>query len=353
MSLLFSPLQLRSIQLKNRIVMSPMCQYSCEAGDGKVTDWHLLHYPTRALGGVGLIVVEASAVEARGRIAPQDLGIWSDDQIAGLKGLTRQIKASGGVAGIQLAHAGRKAGTSRPWEGGKPLHTWTPVAPSRVAFADGYMVPCELDGEGLGQVRAAFVQAATRAKEAGFQVIELHMAHGYLLNSFLSPLSNHRTDANGGSRENRMRFPLEVVEAVRKVWPEELPLLVRVSATDWLEGGWTVEDTVVFARELMERGVDLLDCSSSGIAPGARIPIGPGYQVPLAEQVRRETGMKTGAVGLITEPIQAETIVATKQADLVFLARALLADPYWAFKAARVLGEKDKVWPKQYERAFA
>jgi 2,4-dienoyl-CoA reductase-like NADH-dependent reductase (Old Yellow Enzyme family) len=331
--------------------MSPMCQYSCEAGDGKATDWHLLHYPTRALGGVGLVVVEASAVEARGRISPQDLGIWSDEQLPGLKELARRVKASGGVAGIQLAHAGRKAGTASPWEGGKPLHTWTPVAPSPIPFADGYMVPGQLDGEGLNQIRTAFAQAATRAKEAGFQFIELHMAHGYLLNSFLSPLSNQRSDAYGGSRENRMRFPLEVVDAVRRVWPEELPLLLRVSATDWAEGGWTIEDTVVFARELMKRGVDLLDCSSGGSIPGVRVPVAPGYQVPLAQMVRRETGMKTAAVGLITEPVQAETILASGQADLIFLARALLVDPYWAFKAARALG-KEQVWPRQYERAF-
>jgi 2,4-dienoyl-CoA reductase-like NADH-dependent reductase (Old Yellow Enzyme family) len=352
MSHLFSPLPLRSITLKNRIAMSPMCQYSCEAGDGKVSDWHLLHYPTRALGGVGLVMVEASAIEARGRISPQDLGIWSDEQLPGLRELAGQVKAAGAVAAIQLAHAGRKAGTARPWEGGKPLHTWTPVAPSPIPFTDGYMVPHELDGEGLKQIRTAFVEGALRAKEAGFQVIELHMAHGYLLNSFLSPVSNKRNDAYGGNQENRMRFPLEVVEAVRRVWPEELPLLVRVSATDWLEGGWTIEDTVVFARALMERGVDLLDCSSGGIAPGARIPVGPGYQVPLAQQVRRETGMKTGAVGLITEALQAETLLASGQANLVFLARALLAEPYWALKAAKTLGEKEKIWPRQYDRAF-
>ncbi|PZA06274.1 MULTISPECIES: NADPH dehydrogenase NamA [unclassified Meiothermus] len=351
MSLLFEPLELRSVTLKNRIAMSPMCQYSCEEQDGQVNGWHLLHYPTRAVGGVGLIIVEATAVEARGRISPEDLGIWSDAHLPGLRELAAKIRAHGAVAGIQLAHAGRKAGTTRPWEGGKPLYAWTPVAPSALAFQAGWPVPEELDEAGLEEVKNAFQQAARRAWEGGFQVIELHMAHGYLLHSFLSPLSNHRTDQYGGSRENRMRFPLEVVEAVREVWPEELPLLVRVSATDWVEGGWSVEDTVALARELAKRGVDLLDCSSGGIVPGVKIPLGPGYQVPFAEKVRREASLKTGAVGLITDPLQAEAILREGQADVVFLARALLAEPYWAYRAARALGA-EKVWPRQYDRAF-
>lgn len=352
MSLLFEPLELRSVTLKNRIAMSPMCQYSCEGQDGQVNDWHLLHYPTRAVGGVGLIVVEATAVEERGRISPEDLGIWSDAHILGLRELAAKIKAHGAVAAIQLAHAGRKAGTARPWEGGKPLHAWTPVAPSALAFQEGWPIPQELDLAGLEGIQHAFQKAAWRAREAGFQVIELHMAHGYLLHSFLSPLSNRRTDRYGGSRENRMRFPLEVVEAVREIWPSELPLLVRVSATDWVEGGWTIEDTVAFAQELAKRGVDLLDCSSGGIVPGVKIPLGPGYQVPFAQKVRREAFLKTGAVGLITDPLQAEAILREGQADVVFLARALLAEPYWAYRAARTLGVGKAVWPHQYDRAF-
>ncbi|MER3489977.1 MAG: NADPH dehydrogenase NamA [Meiothermus sp.] len=352
MSLLFEPLELRSVTLKNRVAMSPMCQYSCEGRDGRVNDWHLLHYPTRAVGGVGMIIVEATAVEERGRISPEDLGIWSDAHVPGLRELAARIKAHGAVAAVQLAHAGRKAGTARPWEGGRPLHAWTPVAPSALAFQEGWPVPQALDQAGLEQVRQAFQKAARRAKQAGFQVIELHMAHGYLLHSFLSPLSNLRTDQYGGSRENRMRFPLEVVEAVREVWPPELPLLVRVSATDWAAGGWTIDDTVAFARELMRRGVDLLDCSSGGVVPGVKIPLGPGYQVPFAARVRLETGLSAGAVGLITEPLQAEAILQQGQADLVFLARALLADPYWAYRAARQLEPQKAIWPHPYDRAF-
>lgn len=348
MSLLFSPLKLRSVTLKNRIAMSPMCQYSAQ--EGQVTDWHLLHYPTRAMGGVSLIIVEATAVEPRGVISPEDLGIWSDDQVAGLQQLTQRIQAAGGVPAIQIAHAGRKAGTASPWNGGKPLHHWTPVAPSATAFHEGWAQPQELDQAGLEEVRHAFQQGARRALAAGFEVLEIHMAHGYLLHSFLSPLSNFRTDAYGGSRENRMRFPLEVVEAVREVWPAELPLLVRVSASDWTEGGWDITDTVVFAGELQQRGVDLLDCSSGGAIAGVKIPARPGYQVPFAAQVRLSTGLSTGAVGLITEPLQAEAILQENQADLILLARALLADPYWPYRAAKVLGAK--AWPVQYERAF-
>lgn len=349
MSALFSPLELRSVKLKNRIAMSPMCQYACET-DGQVNDWHLLHYPTRAIGGAALVVLEASAVEARGRISPHDLGIWADEQILGLQELTRRIKAAGGMAGIQLAHAGRKAGTARPWDGGKPLHQWTPIAPSELAFGEGWMTPRALDLIGLEQVRDSFKRAAKRALQAGFEVIELHMAHGYLLHSFLSPLSNQRTDIYGGSLENRMRFPLEVVRAVREVWPAQLPLWVRVSATDWQGGGWALEDTVSFAKKLKKYEVDLLDCSSGGIAPGIKIPVEPSYQVPLAAQVRLSTGLSTGAVGLITEAQQAERIVAEGQADAVLLGRVLLADPYWPFRAAKALGAK--VWPPQYDRVF-
>ncbi len=350
MSLLFSPLALRSVTLKNRIAMSPMCQYSAQ--DGHVTDWHTLHYPARALGGVGLIVVEATAVEAVGRISPEDLGIWSEAHVAGLRVLADRIKSGGAVAGIQLAHAGRKAGSARPWPSDSTPFSWRAVAPSATSFGEPYPTPRALETSELEQVRDAFVQAAQRALLAGFQVIELHMAHGYLLHSFLSPLSNHRADAYGGSLENRMRFPLMVAQAVREVVPQELPLLVRVSATDWTEGGWGVDDTVRFAQELKAIGVDLLDCSSGGNVPNARIPVGSGYQVGFAERVRRETGLSTGAVGAITEPAQAEQIVRTHQADLVFLARALLSDPFWAYRAARALGVKESVWPSQYDRAF-
>jgi 2,4-dienoyl-CoA reductase-like NADH-dependent reductase (Old Yellow Enzyme family) len=349
-SLLFEPLSLRSVTLKNRIVMSPMCQYS--ANEGHLTQWHHVHYPSRAVGGVGLIIVEATAVEQRGVISPDDVGIWSDAHVAELKKLTRTLQDNGAVAGIQLAHAGRKAGTSSPWTGGKPLRIWTPVAPSALPFAEGYATPEALDEDGLSEVREAFVDGAKRALEAGFQILELHMAHGYLLHSFLSPVSNLRANAYGGSREDRMRFPLEVVQSVREVWPLELPLFVRVSATDWLEGGWSLEDTIIFARELAKYDVDLLDCSSGGIAPGVKISTTPGYQVHLAEGVKRNSDIKTGAVGLITEPEQAETILQRQQADLIFLGRTLLSDPYWVYRAGQVLGATQKLYPVQYERAF-
>lgn len=360
MSLLFSPLKMRSVEAKNRIVMSPMCQYS--GRDGHVTDWHLLHYPTRAVGGVGTVIVEATAAENRGMISPDDLGIWSDTHVAGLTELARRVKEGGAVAGIQLAHAGRKAGVASPWKGGKPLHQWTPVGPSEIPFGEGWDIPRELDVIGLEQVREAFRRGAKRALKAGFELLELHMAHGYLLHSFLSPLTNKRSDQYG---KNRTRFPLEVVDTVREAWPAELPLWVRVSASDWVEGGvrvahsshaateggWSIGDTVEFARELQKRGVDLLDCSSGGIAPGIRIPAEPGYQVPFAAQVRRETELPTGAVGLISDPVYAEGILESGEADAVLLARALLSDPYWPYRAARALGA-GKVWPPQYERAL-
>jgi 2,4-dienoyl-CoA reductase-like NADH-dependent reductase (Old Yellow Enzyme family) len=349
--LLFTPLKLHSITLKNRVVMSPMCQYS--ARDGHLTDWHYLHYATRAIGGVGLIMVEATAVEACGVISPEDVGIWSDDHIAGLQTVTRAITQHGAVAGIQIAHAGRKAGTSSPWNGGQPLHTFTPVAPSSLAFADGYETPTALSETELAKVRDAFQAGARRALEAGFGILEIHMAHGYLLHSFLSPISNTRTDHYGGSLENRMRFPLEVTQAIREVWPLELPLFVRVSATDWLEGGWSLDDTLKFATELAKLQVDLLDCSSSGIISGVTIPIKPGYQVPLAAEVKQKTPLKTGAVGLITQPEQAEEILQKGYADLIFLGRPLLSDPYWTYRADQVLQAKSHVYPVQYQRAFS
>jgi 2,4-dienoyl-CoA reductase-like NADH-dependent reductase (Old Yellow Enzyme family) len=349
MALLFTPLTLRDLRFRNRLAMSPMCQYSA-TGEGEVTDWHLLHYPTRALGGVGLVVVEATAVLPEGRISPFDLGIWSEDHLPGLKELARRIREAGAVPGIQLAHAGRKAGTARPWEGGRPLG-WKVVGPSPLPFAEGYPVPEPLTEEGMARVLEAFVEGAKRAIRAGFSVVELHMAHGYLLSSFLSPLSNRREDAYGGSRENRMRFPLEVARAVREALPPELPLLVRVSATDWGEGGWGLEDTLVFAEKLKELGVDLLDLSSGGVVPGVRVPVAPGFQVPFADAVRKRVGMRTGAVGLITTPEQAETVLQAGSADLVLLGRVLLRDPYFPLRAARALGAEAPI-PPQYQRAF-
>mgnify|MGYP001770947504 FL=1 len=349
MSLVFSPLALRTLRLKNRLAMSPMCQYSATE-DGQVTDWPLLHYPTRALGGVGLVIVEATAVLPEGRISPFDLGIWSEEHLPGLRELARRIREAGAVPGIQLAHAGRKAGTSRPWEGGRPLG-WEVVGPSPLPFAEGYPVPEPLDEAGMERILQAFVEGAKRALNAGFLVVELHMAHGYLLSSFLSPLSNQRADAYGGSRENRMRFPLEVARAVREVWPQELPLFVRVSATDWVEGGWGLEDTLAFARALKGLGVDLLDCSSGGVVPKARVPVAPGFQVPFADAVRKGVGMATGAVGLITTLEQAETILQAGSADLVLLGRVLLRDPFFPLRAAKALGEAPEV-PPQYARAF-
>ena len=349
MALLFAPLGLRGLRLKNRLAMSPMCQYSATE-EGQVTDWHLLHYPTRALGGVGLVVVEATAVLPEGRISPFDLGIWSEDHVPGLSELARRIREAGAVPGIQLAHAGRKAGTARPWEGGGPLG-WRVVGPSPIPFAEGYPVPEALTEEGMGRVLEAFVEGAKRALRAGFQVVELHMAHGYLLSSFLSPLSNRREDRYGGSRENRMRFPLEVAKAVREALPPELPLLVRVSATDWAEGGWALEDTLAFAEALKALGVDLLDVSSGGVVPGVRVPAAPGFQVPFANAVRKRVGLATGAVGLITTPEQAETILQAGSADLVLLGRVLLRDPYFPLRAAKALGVEAGV-PPQYLRGF-
>ncbi len=353
MSALFSPLTQRSITLRNRIVVSPMCQYSCT--DGFATDWHLVHLGSRAVGGAAVVMAEASAVEARGRISPQDLGIWQEAHVEPLARVARFVREHGAVPAIQLAHAGRKASTGRPWEGGGPLTSaqngWTVVAPSALAFDTGHAVPEELDAAGLGAIKDAFVAAARRALAAGFELVEIHAAHGYLLHQFLSPLSNRRTDRYGGTFENRTRLLMEVVTAVRAVWPERLPLWVRVSATDWAEtGGWDPPQTVELARLLKAAGVDLLDCSSGGTLPHARIPAGPGFQVPFAEAVRRETGLATGAVGLITDPAQAEAVVAGGRADVVLLARQFLRDPYWPLHAARTLGV-DLAWPVQYRRA--
>ncbi len=349
MALLFTSLRLRGLRLKKRLAMSPMCQYSATL-EGQVTDRHLLHYPTRALGGVGLVMVEATAVLPEGRISPFDLGIWSEEHVAGLTELARRIREAGAVPGIQLAHAGRKAGTTRPWEGGGPLG-WRVVGPSPIPFAEGYPVPEALTEEGMARVLEAFVEGARRALRAGFQVVELHMAHGYLLSSFLSPLANRREDLYGGSRENRMRFPLEVAKAVREALPPELPLLVRVSPTDWAEGGWALEDTLAFAERLKVLGVNLLDLSSGGVVPGVRVPAAPGFQEPFADAVRKRVGLATGAVGLITTPEQAETVLQAGNADLVLLGRVLLRDPYFPLKAVKALGVEAGV-PPQYLRGF-
>jgi 2,4-dienoyl-CoA reductase-like NADH-dependent reductase (Old Yellow Enzyme family) len=352
MTVLFSPLRQRSVMLRNRIVMSPMCQYSCR--DGLANDWHLVHLGARAIGGAGAIVVEATAVAPEGRISPADCGLWDDAQAAAFQPATRFLREHGAVPGVQLAHAGRKAGTAPPWYGGRPVPPgeggWKPVAPSALAFDRGWPVPNALAEDEIAAVIAAFAAAAGRAHAAGFELVELHMAHGYLLHEFLSPLTNQRDDAWGGDLERRMRLPSEVVRAVRAAWPEHLPLWVRISATDWAEGGWDLAQSIVLARELRALGVDLVDCSSGGLVPYAQVSVAPGYQVPFAEAVRREAGIATGAVGLITVPHQAEAIVAAGQADVVLLGRALLRDPHWPLDAARAL-DADGPWPNQYLRA--
>jgi 2,4-dienoyl-CoA reductase-like NADH-dependent reductase (Old Yellow Enzyme family) len=356
-SLLFEPLTLRGLTLPNRIAVSPMCQYSAGA-DGLATDWHLVHLGGLAAGGAGLVLTEATAVRPEGRISPQDLGLWQDAQVEPLRRIAAFITGQGAVPGIQLAHAGRKASCAHPWaaragrvppaEGG-----WTPVAPSAVPFDPQDPPPVALSEGQLDELPAAFAAAARRALEAGFQVAEIHAAHGYLLHQFLSPLSNRREDRYGGSFDNRIRLALEVTGAVRAVWPREWPLLVRVSATDWTEGGWTADETVELARRLKDLGVDLLDVSSGGGVPSARMPIGPGYQTPFAERVRREAGLASGAVGLISQPAQAEHILRTGQADLVLLGRELLRDPRWPLRAAAQLGDAQVPWPPQYVRAAA
>jgi 2,4-dienoyl-CoA reductase-like NADH-dependent reductase (Old Yellow Enzyme family) len=351
-SKLFSPLTLRSVTFRNRVFVSPMCQYSSR--DGMATDWHLVHLGSRAAGGAGLVIMEATAVSPEGRISPDDAGLWADAQADALAPIVRFIEEQGAVAGVQLAHAGRKASTDLPWRGGGPLtesdRGWRPVAPSPIPFDEGHPVPLELSTADLNRLASSFAGAARRAARAGARVVEIHMAHGYLLHQFLSPLSNRRPDAFGGDLEGRMRFPLEVVRAVREAWPAGLPLFVRISATDWVDGGWDLAQSLVLARRLRDAGVDLVDCSSGGLVPHARIPAGPGFQVPFAEAVRRETGIATGAVGFITSPAQAEMIVATGEADAVLLAREMLRDPYWALHAADALGARIE-WPRQYARA--
>ncbi|HEX4750870.1 MAG TPA: NADH:flavin oxidoreductase/NADH oxidase [Bryobacteraceae bacterium] len=350
---LFFPIQIRDVRLGNRIVVSPMCQYSSE--EGYATDWHLVHLGSRAIGGAGLIFTEAAAVEARGRISPYDLGIWKHEHIEPLARIVRFLKQNGSVAGIQLAHAGRKASTEVPWRGRRAVNPseggWEPVAPSAIAFDNASLKPAELNVSEIHQITQSFVDATRRALEAGFDVIELHGAHGYLMHEFLSPISNKRTDQYGGSFENRIRFVVETVQAVRNVQPPGMPLFLRISVTDWVDGGWNPDESVELARTVRGLGVDLIDCSSGGSSPDAAIPLRPGYQVPFSERIRNETGILTGAVGLITEPAQADEILCCGSADLVFLAREFLREPYWPIKAAHALGTASPL-PVQYARAF-
>ena len=350
---LFTPLAIRGVTFRHRIAVSPMCQYSSE--DGFASDWHLVHLGSRAVGGAALVMTEASAVEARGRISPQDLGIWKDDHVEFLSRIARFVRAQGAVPGMQIAHAGRKASVRRPWEGGAAMGPadggWQPVAPSAIPFHAGDPAPTALSREEIRCVTRAFAEAAGRALAAGFQTLEIHGAHGYLIHEFLSPLSNRREDEYGGSLENRMRFALETAAAVRAVWPERLPLFQRISASDWADGGWTIGDSVELARRLKTLGVDLIDCSSGGAVAHQQIALGPGYQVPFAERIRREADILTGAVGLITTPQQADAIVGQGQADLILLAREFLRDPYFPLHAAKALG-KAPAPPVQYQRAF-
>lgn len=351
--MLFDPLTIRRITLKNRVMMSPMCQYSAQ--DGVANDWHFAHYGARAAGGVGLILVEATAVEPRGRITAHDLGIWNDAQIDPLSRIVKFIESQGAVPGIQIAHAGRKASVARPWDGGAPVTEanggWKPIAPSPLVFDKGHTVPEELTTEKIKAITVLFVKAAQRARQAGFKVIELHAAHGYLLHEFLSPVSNKRQDNYGGSLENRMRLVLETAAALRETWPKELPVFTRISASDWLEPeGWTLEQSVALSKRLKDIGIDLIDCSSAGMTPDAKVITGAGYQTAFAQVIRKEAGIMTGAVGMITSAPQAEHVLKTGQADLAVIGRALLKDPYWPLHAASEL-KAQVIWPSQYQRA--
>jgi len=352
MSRLFEPLKIRKVTLSNRIAVSPMCEYS--SIDGFASDWHLVHLGSRAVGGAGLVLTEATAVSPEGRISPDDLGIWKDDHVPFLSRITAFIESQGAVPGIQLAHAGRKASHSSPWKGNAPLREpeggWETLAPSAVPYKEGDLVPRAMESTDIGQVIRDFARAAERAVTAGFRVVEIHAAHGYLLNEFLSPLSNHRGDAYGGSFENRTRILAAIVEAVRSTIGDNLPLLVRISAVEWVENGWSLDDSVALARKLKDLGVDMIDCSSGGNSHRQKIDVKPLYQVPFAERIKKETGMPTAAVGMITTPQQAEEILASGRADLVVLARQLLREPYFPLHAARELGA-DVPWPVQYERA--
>jgi 2,4-dienoyl-CoA reductase-like NADH-dependent reductase (Old Yellow Enzyme family) len=352
MAQLFDPLSIRGVTLQNRIVVSPMCQYSSQ--DGFANDWHLVHLGSRAAGGAGLVFAEASAVTAEGRITAEDLGIYKDAHVEFLSRIVRFLKSQGTVPGMQIAHAGRKASTQRPWEGSSKVSVedggWVPVAPSAAAFSETYPMPRALAKEEIRAIVDAFAQAARRAVEAGYLVLEIHAAHGYLAHEFFSPLSNFRTDEYGGSFENRTRIGREIVSAVRKVWPENLPLFIRISATDWKEGGWDLDQSVELAKQLKSLGVDLVDCSSAGLAVDQKIIAGPGFQVPFAERIRRDADILTATVGLIETKEQVADILAKNQADLVFMAREFLRDPYWPLRAARELKQKIS-WPAQYLRA--
>lgn len=350
---LFAPLNIRQVRLKNRIAMSPMCQYSSE--DGFANDWHFIHLTSRAIGGCAIILTEAAAVTPEGRISPEDLGIWKDEHISYLKKINEMILSYDAMPGIQLAHAGRKASTKRPWAEGDVVVTkdrggWQPIAPSPIPFADGFPVPTEIELNQIKNIPDSFAQAAVRALKANYKIVEIHSAHGYLLHEFLSPLSNQRKDKYGGSLENRMRLLIEVVEAIRKVWPQDLPLFVRISASDWIDGGWSLSESIQLSKVLKQKDVDLIDASSGGSVPHARIPMGPGYQTPFAQAIKREAQIATGAIGGISSPQQADHIIRTEQADIVLLGRELLRDPYFPLRAAKELG-RDIVWPVQYARA--
>jgi len=354
MAHLFEPLEIRSVTLRNRIAVSPMCQYSCD--DGLANDWHFVHLGSRAVGGAAIVFCEATAVSPEARISPQDLGIWSDRHAEALARIVRFIHEQGSLAGIQLAHAGRKASTYRTWspkQGAIPPSEggWTNVlAPSALKFQESYPQPREISREQIHDVAQAFATAAQRARQAEFDIIEIHAAHGYLVHEFLSPFSNRRSDEYGGAFDNRTRIAREIVEAVRGTWPQTQPLFMRVSVTDWKEGGWDAEQSVQLARQVKKLGVDLIDCSSGGIVPGVVIPAGPGYQTKFAEKIRREAEILTGTVGMITEPVQADHVIRTEQANIVLLAREMLRDPYWPLRAARELGQTAP-WPPQYLRA--
>ncbi|PKO12403.1 MAG: oxidoreductase [Chloroflexi bacterium HGW-Chloroflexi-10] len=351
---LFDPLTIKGVTLRNRIGVSPMCQYSYQ--DGFSNDWQVIHLGARAAGGAGLIIAEATAVEDIGRISPYDLGLWKDEQIEPLARVTKVIKDNGAVAGIQIAHAGRKACTQRPWEGGKPVpqndpRWWQTIAPSPLPYTNEHQVPLTLENAQIKQVQLAFCLCAKRALAAGFEWLEIHAAHGYLIHNFYSPYSNQRTDQYGGDFENRIRFLVETIEQVRAVWPEHLPLTVRISASDWTEGGWTVEDSISLAKTLKDLGVDLIDCSSGGNVSKAIVPLGPGYQVHFAKAIRNAAAIPTAAVGLITSPMQADEIIQSGRADIVLLGREMLRDPYWAIHASKTLNQSFPI-PPQYQRAF-
>ena len=352
MANLFTPLKIKSLQLKNRIVVSPMCQYS--SVDGFANNWHLVHLGSRAVGGAAVVFTEAIAVSPEGRISPSDLGIWKDEHIEFLHRITDFIKANGAIPGTQLAHSGRKASTQAPWDGMGSVNTadggWQPLAPSAVAFKDGDLIPAELSVEEIAVVVNQFKLAAKRALDAGFQIIELHGAHGYLINEFLSPASNHRTDQYGGSFENRTRFLLEIIEQIKTVWPDTLPIFLRISATDYAEIGWTEQDSIQLAKIVKDKGIDLMDCSSGGNVAGVKIPLKPLYQLSFATNIKKASGILTGTVGLITTSTETENIISNEEADLVFMAREFLRDPYFPLRAAFELKAETK-WPKQYERA--